>query len=120
MNDMNIHGTKAVDFPAKLTRQESRCLQFSCQGLTDRQIARRLDLSVHTVRMHLANTRLKLSARSRVEAAAIALSKGLIQLLFVLVLIPPAMAPATARTTIPPCSARQTEKIACDIFSQIL
>jgi DNA-binding CsgD family transcriptional regulator len=70
----------------QLSRQERRCLQLYLNGLKDAEIARRLNLSVHTVRMHLTRARHRLHSQSRVEAAAKALRSGMIHASFLLLL----------------------------------
>lgn len=70
----------------QLTRQERRCLQLCLNGLKDADIAKKLNLSIHTVRMHLTHARRRLHAQSRVEAVAKALRSGIIHGSFLLVL----------------------------------
>ncbi|NKM00965.1 response regulator transcription factor [Rhizobium leguminosarum] len=69
-----------------LSRQERRCLQLYLNGLKDADIAKRLDLSIHTVRMHLTRARHRLHAQSRVEAVAKALRSGIIHTSLILLL----------------------------------
>ncbi len=52
---------------APLTGREQKVLEGLMQGLTNREIARRLSISVRTVQIHVTNLRLKLDARSRTE-----------------------------------------------------
>ena len=70
----------------QLSRQERRCLQLYLNGLKDADIAKRLDLSIHTVRMHLTRARHRLNAQSRVEAVAKALRSGIIHASVILLL----------------------------------
>jgi DNA-binding NarL/FixJ family response regulator len=51
-----------------LTRRELDILVLSAQGLCNKQIGEKLDLSEHTVHAHLAHTYKKLHAHSRTEA----------------------------------------------------
>lgn len=53
---------------AMLTPRQISLLQLVREGCTNRQIARRLDLSEATVRTHLNNIYARLEARSRTEA----------------------------------------------------
>ncbi|MHC1557962.1 alpha/beta fold hydrolase [Actinomycetospora sp. C-140] len=55
-----------------LSARELEVLRLVAQGLADREIARRLDLSPHTVHRHLANIRTKLGLPSRAAATAYA------------------------------------------------
>jgi DNA-binding NarL/FixJ family response regulator len=59
-----------------LTPRELEVLQLMARGLTNRQIARRLDISEHTVKFHAGSVLGKLSARSRAEAVARAIGLG--------------------------------------------
>jgi DNA-binding CsgD family transcriptional regulator len=52
-----------------LSEREVEVLSLAAEGLTNRQIAERLFLSPHTVARHLANSRAKLGASNRAEAA---------------------------------------------------
>ncbi|MCI0437045.1 MAG: LuxR C-terminal-related transcriptional regulator [Gemmatimonadetes bacterium] len=57
---------------AGLTRRERQVLRLVAQGLANRQIARKLVISEHTVHRHVANILRKLGVASRTAAAAIA------------------------------------------------
>ncbi|HEV8535807.1 MAG TPA: helix-turn-helix transcriptional regulator [Candidatus Limnocylindria bacterium] len=52
-----------------MTGREVEVVRLAADGLTNRQIAERLNLSQHTVARHLANARGKLGAANRTEAA---------------------------------------------------
>jgi len=52
-----------------LSEREVEVLHFAGTGLTNRDIAERLNLSQHTIARHLANARAKLGAANRTEAA---------------------------------------------------
>lgn len=54
---------------AGLTDREVQVLELAGQGLTNKQIANRLVLSHHTVARHLSNSRDKLGAANRADAA---------------------------------------------------
>jgi LuxR family transcriptional regulator, maltose regulon positive regulatory protein len=53
-----------------LSARESEVLELLAQGLSNKLIARRLDLSLHTVKRHVANVLGKLGVSSRAQAAA--------------------------------------------------
>lgn len=55
---------------ASLTGREREIMALVAAGLTDTQIAARLQLSAHTVHRHVANVRAKLGVPSRAAAAA--------------------------------------------------
>ncbi len=81
--------TQAI-FPAKsleaaaliepLTPRELEVLQLLAEGLPNKVIARRLDISDHTVKFHVNAILSKLSAQSRTEAVVRATRLGLILL----------------------------------------
>lgn len=60
-----------------LTKRETEVLWLVTEGLPDKSIADRLDLSEHTVKFHLGNARKKIGAPSRTRAAVhFALQQG--------------------------------------------
>jgi ATP/maltotriose-dependent transcriptional regulator MalT len=61
-----------------LTRRELDVLKLVAQGLSNQDIARRLVLSEHTVKRHLANILHKLGLSSRAAAAAWGVRTGLV------------------------------------------
>jgi DNA-binding NarL/FixJ family response regulator len=62
----------------ELTPRESEILSLVASGLESKEIARELFLSHDTVRTHVAHALAKLGARSRAQAVAIAVRRGLI------------------------------------------
>ncbi|GAA4773363.1 alpha/beta fold hydrolase [Actinomycetospora chlora] len=62
-----------------LSERELEVLRLVARGLADREIARRLGLSPHTVHRHLANVRGKLGLPSRAAAAAYATRHHLLE-----------------------------------------
>jgi two-component system, NarL family, nitrate/nitrite response regulator NarL len=68
----------AVD--VELTRREREVLQLLAEGLPNKTIARRLEVSEHTVKFHVNAILGKLSAHSRTEAVVRAGRLGLILL----------------------------------------
>jgi DNA-binding NarL/FixJ family response regulator len=67
----------ALNAPTEsLTPRELEVLQLMARGLTNRQIARRLEISEHTVKFHAGGVLGKMNARSRAEAVARAIGLG--------------------------------------------
>jgi len=67
----------AVPPPHGLSGRELEVLRWLAAGETNRQIARRLGLSPHTIERHVANLYRKIGARGRADATAYALRNGL-------------------------------------------
>lgn len=63
---------------AKLTPRQCEVLNFLSQGLANKSIAKRLDLSENTVRGHVQSVLTALNAASRLEAVSVARRLGLI------------------------------------------
>jgi len=63
-----------------LTPRESEVLTLLSEGLPNKQIALRLQISEHTVKFHIASIFAKLGAASRTEAVSIGARQGLITL----------------------------------------
>jgi len=59
-----------------LTEREKEILQMVATGVTNREVAHRLSISVNTVKVHLRNIFAKLGAESRTEATMIAVREG--------------------------------------------
>jgi DNA-binding CsgD family transcriptional regulator len=73
-------GPETTAVPTRPSERELEVLQLVAAGLGTAEVAGRLCLSGHTVRTHLKNATRKLGARSRVEAALLALKAGWISL----------------------------------------
>jgi DNA-binding NarL/FixJ family response regulator len=74
--------TAEVDEPesaleARLTKRERDVLGGLCQGLANKEIARRLGLQEVTVKLHVKTLCRKLDARNRTQAAMIAKDAGI-------------------------------------------
>jgi len=63
--------------PALLTPRELEVLSAIAEGLTNKAIARRLEISLHTVKFHVESLFRKLGARTRTEALARAAERRL-------------------------------------------
>ena len=63
-----------------LTPREIEVLRMIADGLGNKQIAARLEISEHTVKFHIASIFTKLGAGSRTEAVTIGIRKGLLML----------------------------------------
>ena len=63
-----------------LTSREHTVLQLMAEGLGNKEIGSRLDISAHTVKFHVASVLAKLGARSRTEAVSAGLRRGLLTL----------------------------------------
>lgn len=69
-----------VSTPPPLSDREMDVLREAARGLPNKDIARRLNLSVRTVHTHLSNIFTKLSVGSRTEAVLLALRRGWVTL----------------------------------------
>ena len=63
-----------------LSEREFDVLRLAARGLPNKEIARRLGLSIRTVHSHLANIFMKMHVGSRTEAVLLALRQGMITL----------------------------------------
>ena len=63
-----------------LSEREHDILCYLANGLTNDQIAHRTGLAEVTVRFHIANARKKMRARTREQAVALAIARGLLRL----------------------------------------
>jgi DNA-binding NarL/FixJ family response regulator len=72
-----------------LTRREIEILQLLADGAPNAEVARRLHLSVNTVRNHVQSILNRLGAHSKLEAVSVALREGIIK--------PPDVAPPKTR-----------------------
>jgi DNA-binding NarL/FixJ family response regulator len=69
--------TSAED-DSDLTPREREILQLVAAGLTDKEIAGQLSISLHTVKSHIRNILSKLHAANRREAARLARQQGIV------------------------------------------
>jgi len=68
---------KPVERPLELTRRETEVARLVSFGSRNKEIARELDISEGTVKMHLHNLYEKLKVTSRTELAILVRDKGL-------------------------------------------
>jgi DNA-binding CsgD family transcriptional regulator len=59
-----------------LSPREAEVLECAALGLTNLQIAKRLEVTVHAVKFHLASVYRKLGVANRTEAVVVALRAG--------------------------------------------
>ncbi len=65
-----------ADGKDRLTPREREILLFLARGMSNKEIARKLDLAESTVKIHVQNTLRKLNLSSRVQAAVYAVENG--------------------------------------------
>ena len=68
----------ALAEPAKPSPRELELLTLMADGLTDAEIAEKLSISAKTIRSRLHAVRMKMHARTRTHAVAIAFRRGLL------------------------------------------
>jgi DNA-binding NarL/FixJ family response regulator len=74
-----LHNEGEDDAPAAgLTARELQVLQLLAEGASNKQIARRLDITPHTAKFHVAAIAGKLGASGRTDAVAKAMRLGLV------------------------------------------
>jgi DNA-binding NarL/FixJ family response regulator len=69
---------EAASSPGILSERETDVLKLLAQGYVTKEIARKLEISGHTVGSHIKNLYRKLSAHSRVQVVRIAQARGLV------------------------------------------
>jgi DNA-binding NarL/FixJ family response regulator len=69
----NQNGSQPESRLDRLTARERQILRYTARGLSRREIAARLEVSVNTVRSHSQHTLTKLGVHSTLEAVALAL-----------------------------------------------
>jgi DNA-binding CsgD family transcriptional regulator len=70
MTDAGFGAMRETDGHALLTPRELDVLTALAEGITNKAIARRLNISLHTVKFHVESLFRKLGARTRTEAVA--------------------------------------------------
>ena len=69
-----------AEYGEELTSRETEIIELVATGITNREVARELFISVNTVKVHLRNIYTKLGAESRTEATMIAMQNGWISI----------------------------------------
>ncbi|RWM21724.1 MAG: helix-turn-helix transcriptional regulator [Mesorhizobium sp.] len=80
-HDDDLSDEEPVDYRAErpaLSPRESEVLALLAEGAPNKVIARRLNISVHTAKFHVAAILIKLGAANRTDAIAIAMRQGLV------------------------------------------
>ncbi|PAQ11318.1 helix-turn-helix transcriptional regulator [Mesorhizobium temperatum] len=80
-HDDDLSDEEPVDDRAErpaLSPRESEVLALLAEGAPNKVIARRLNISVHTAKFHVAAILIKLGAANRTDAIAIAMRQGLV------------------------------------------
>jgi two-component system, NarL family, nitrate/nitrite response regulator NarL len=77
--DLLLAGSASGETPwlAALTPRETDVLRAAARGLSNKEIARELDLAEVTIKLHLSTIFRKIGVRSRTEAAMLAAKAGL-------------------------------------------
>ena len=66
------------EFSEEITPRETDVLRMLAEGLVNKDIATRLDISEHTVKFHISSILDKLGASTRTEAVTLGIRRGLI------------------------------------------
>jgi DNA-binding NarL/FixJ family response regulator len=74
--------TRLAEFPerSELSERELEVIQLVAQGLSNKEVARAIERTDETVKIHLKNIFTKLDVADRTEAVTVALTRGLIHL----------------------------------------
>jgi DNA-binding NarL/FixJ family response regulator len=75
----NLEGSTAAD-SIHFTRREMEVLALLAEGASNKAIAKKLDISVHTAKFHVASILEKLDATGRTDAVSHAVRLGLLML----------------------------------------
>ncbi len=80
VRESHLGGSANAKRKSRLSNREREVLQAVAEGLSTKQIAEMLDVSVKTIEAHRANLMKKLDARSAVELTRCAFELGIIEL----------------------------------------
>lgn len=78
MDELRKGGKPRSDAPFMLTPRERQALNLLAEGLSNKQIARRLGISEHGAKRHVGNVLAKLNCPNRTVAVTVALNHGLL------------------------------------------
>lgn len=76
----NIRRIRGCDPRPRLSPREKECLTYAARGLSDNDISDLLAISSTTVTGYMKNLRAKFKVRTRIQAVAIAVARGIIAL----------------------------------------
>ncbi|MEJ2306442.1 MAG: LuxR C-terminal-related transcriptional regulator [candidate division WOR-3 bacterium] len=62
-----------------MTKREHEVVDLIARGMSNKDIARELNIAVHTVKSHVHNTLDKLALHTRLELASFALTEGMVR-----------------------------------------
>jgi DNA-binding NarL/FixJ family response regulator len=65
------HGAPPADPLSQLTQRETQILRLVAQGMSNKEVARSLDLQEKTIKHHMTRVLNKLHVRNRTEAAVL-------------------------------------------------
>ena len=76
-----VHSGKANRLmkAVRLTAREHQVVDLVARGMSNKEIARELNIAVHTVKSHVHNTLDKLALHTRLELASFALTEGMVR-----------------------------------------
>ncbi|HEY0697416.1 MAG TPA: response regulator transcription factor [Micromonospora sp.] len=78
LDELRTTGKPRSDPPFMLTPRERQALKLLAEGLSNKQIARRLGISEHGAKRHVGNVLAKLNCPNRTVAVTVALNHGLL------------------------------------------
>ena len=76
----NIEVSEISKHYYKLSSRELDVLLLMCKGKTNSEIAKSMNITVHTVKVHVASILQKFAARDRIQAIIIAISEKLVDI----------------------------------------
>ena len=76
----NILVPEIVKNNYKLSSRELDVLLLMCKGKTNSEIAKSMNVTIHTVKVHVASILQKFDARDRIQAIIIAISEKLVDI----------------------------------------
>jgi two-component system NarL family response regulator len=76
-----VHSGKADRLmkAVKLTKREHEVVDLISRGMSNKEIAKELNIAAHTVKSHVHNTLEKLALHTRLEIASFALTEGMVR-----------------------------------------